>query len=100
MKGIATETIAKMLIVVIVVAIVVYIIYRYVLNSPLGEQECRAMMSTWCANCKFGSWQGSDMNEKLQECAGTYGFFISKVCNENAKSGQCKGFLPSTETTT
>lgn len=100
MKGIATETIAKMFIVIIVVAIVVYIIYRYVLQSPLGEQECRAMMSTWCANCKLtekdGTYSGGpSMGTKLKECVTKYGLAAPQNDCNNAKT-VCKGYLPQT----
>ena len=103
MKGIATETIAKMLIVIIVVAIVVYIIYRYVVQSPLGEQECRAMMSTWCANCKLsekedGSSAGSGMSTKLKECVPKYGIATQQDDCNNAFKGEtvCNGYIPQT----
>jgi len=91
-KGLATETIAKLLILLFVVGIVVYIIYRYVLNSPLGEQECRARMTTWCANCEFTKWQGGgSMGEKLENCAITvYKFATKNTCDQT----ECAGFLP------
>jgi len=102
MKGIATETIAKMLIVIIVVGIVVYLIYRYVLNSALGETACRGLMSTWCANCEMSKSGdtyefGSSMSTKLQECITKYSFAsFHSSCADLNTNNDCKGFIPHT----
>jgi uncharacterized membrane protein YiaA len=98
-KGIATETIAKMLLVIIVVGIVVYIIYKYVLHSPLDEQGCAAMMSAWCGNCELTKTNakysgGPNMTQKLWDCISNHklGVTAHKFC-DNAET-DCKGFLP------
>ena len=51
-KGIAIETILYLLVGILVVGIVIYLVYTYVVGSPIGEQECRSMAITWCTGCK------------------------------------------------
>jgi len=99
-KGIATETIAKMLLVIIVVAIIVFIIYKYVWNSPLSDQACAAMMSAWCGNCELtktssGDYSGGPkMNPKLQDCITNGKLTVTARDNCNGAKDDCKGYLP------
>ena len=102
MKGIATETIAKMLLVLIVVAIMVFLIIRYVLKSGLSERECAARMTAWCGQCQIANkgsdtWdsEGVEMGEGLGECANNYWHIGSETTNCKGFEGNCKAFLPS-----
>jgi hypothetical protein len=104
MKGIATETIGKMLLVVIVVAVVVVLLYLYVLGPALPESTCKAMMTSWCANCELtrdaqGKYSGGPkMSDKLKECLEKYKFASTHENCENAEN-DCKGFVPQKTTT-
>jgi len=101
-KGMATETIAKMLIVIFVVGIVVYIIYKYVLHSPLDEQGCAAMMTAWCGNCEMAKPSGStvysggpEMSSKLQECIKSKKLNVQlHTANCGGADTDCKSYLP------
>jgi len=97
-KGIAVPTILKLVIGVIVIVIVVFLIYRYVLKSPIGEQECRARMTAWCASCQLVDFSdGPKMGEELGSCVSSIGASGStdQVCT--GQETNCAGFLPSIE---
>jgi len=96
-KGIAVPTILKLVIGVIVIVIIVFLIYRYVLKSPIGEQECRARMTAWCASCQLSGWtSGPGMNQELKDCVSEHNLASQHNDCSNAKT-DCAGFLPSTE---
>jgi hypothetical protein len=72
-KGIAIETILYLLIGILVVGIVIYMVYTYVIGSPIGEQQCRSMAITWCTNCKNANWIGGvNAGSDLQKCGTKY----------------------------
>lgn len=96
-KGYATSTVIKLLACMIALVIVVYLIYRYVLHSEIGKQECGAKMIAWCAGCQLAGWAGGPgMNEALKECAEDHFLIKNNECNNQAEN-DCKAFLPSTD---
>jgi len=98
-KGIAVPTILKLVIGVIVIVIVVFLIYRYVLKSPIGEQECRARMTAWCASCQLVDFAGGvQMGEELATCAKDHWDIGSGNADQDCggQENNCAGFLPST----
>jgi len=102
-KGIATETIVKLLICLICLAILTFLIYKYVLNSGLDERTCAARMAAWCGQCQIAKFTGgSGMDSKLIECIDKNLLKVSRNPNDCGGSGgtgetDCKGFLPSTQ---
>jgi len=96
-KGIATETIVKLMICLVVMGIVIFLIYKYVLGSGLSERECAARMTAWCVQCQIANWAGGTrMGKDLGECALKYWGFgrEDQLCNNFENN--CKAFIPST----
>ena len=73
-KGIAIQTILMLLVGMLVVGIIVYMVYRYFVGAPLGEQECRARITSWCSQCKIMDFasNGVPMTQSLAECVVKY----------------------------
>jgi len=78
-KGIAIQTILMLLVGILVVGIIVYVVYRYFVGAPLGEQECRARLTSWCSSCKVMnySYAGYALGQNLVDCIDNYGFWTS-----------------------
>ena len=79
---------------ILVVGIVVYMVYRYFVGAPLGEQECRARAITWCTNCMNGGWtagQGTTTGTELKTCADKHFPGITADCA--GASGWCAAFI-------
>lgn len=108
-KGIAINTILYLLVGIIVVGIVVYMVYTYVLGAPISENECRAMIVTWCTGCVNSQWgDGNGATAALQKCATSYfsppstawtGTCLLTTCDCNYPSNTavqnfCKAFVP------
>jgi hypothetical protein len=95
-KGIATETIIKIMLGLIAIVIIVYLLYRYVLKSPIAPEECKTRFTAWCANCKIVSFSGGPEPDKgLKECANRYNMpDISGAMDCTGHEDLCKGYLP------
>lgn len=103
-KGIAIQTILMLLVGILVVGIIVYMVYRYFVQSPLSEQECRSRALVWCTGCKNTNtgispptpWTiaGSSPNAELAACAGKYypGLLATSTCS--GFDGWCAAFIP------
>jgi len=92
----ATETTVKFLLLLIALAIIVFLIYRYVIQSPLGERECATRMTAWCVQCEIAEWSGgAAMGESLGECASEFWGFGDETQECDGFEDNCKGFLPS-----
>ena len=101
-KGIAVETLVKLMICIIALTILTYLIYRYVLQSGLGERECAARMTAWCVQCKMansgeeGAWSGGvDMDTELRDCVNEY-FNLGAADPQDCTGfeSNCRSFLP------
>ena len=103
-KGIAIQTILMLLVGILVVGIIVYMVYRYFVQSPLSEQECRSRAIVWCTGCKNtnahivppAGWDtaGSSPNDELVACAGNYfpGLLSTSTCT--GFDDWCAAFIP------
>jgi len=95
-KGIATETIIKIMLGLIVVAIILYLIYKFVLKSPIGSEECKARLVSWCTSCKIANYDAVlDMSNELQDCLDKYKFVhVHSTCKDLNVPDECKPYLP------
>jgi hypothetical protein len=95
-KGIAVETLMKLLIYMIAAGVVIFLIYRYVLGSGLSERGCATRMTAWCVQCQIAEFAGGPpMDDKLKECIDkNYLPGISKRDNCKGAEKDCEGFLP------
>ena len=92
---ITISTILKLVLGVLVVAIVVYIIFRYVLKSPIPEQECRTRLAAWCVSCRINEYQAAiDMGQDLKDCATEYSLIGAPFNTCQGHETDCKGYLP------
>lgn len=84
----------------IAIVIIVYLLYRYVLKSPISETACKTRFASWCANCQIVGFSGGpEPDIELKQCAQKYGLpNINAFSDCNSQSGidDCKGFLPVT----
>ena len=95
MKGYAVSTIVKLLACLIALVVVTYLIYRYVMGSPISKQECAAMTSTWCSQCQLVEWSGGKgMSDELKKCASKYPKEFEFRSNCNNACEYCKSYLP------
>ena len=95
-KGIAIQTILMLLVGILVVGIIVYMVYRYFVQSPLGEQECRSRAIMWCTGCRNGEWtagQGTLAGTELETCANKW-FSLPGLVDCNGADGWCAAFIP------
>lgn len=98
-KGIATETLVKLLICLLVLAILTYLIYRYVLHPGLDPQTCAARMTAWCTHCEIAGFSdGPGMGDELKECIDDKKY-LPGVTSRNSCGGEegrkdCEGYLP------
>jgi hypothetical protein len=97
-KGIATETIIKIMLGLIAIVIIVYLLYRYVLKSPISETECKTRFTAWCANCQIVVFSGGpEPDVGLKQCIKKYTTLnLDSVTSCNSHEGDCKGYLPVT----
>ena len=96
-KGIATETIVKLMICLIALGILTFLLYKYVLSSELDCRACATKMTAWCTQCQIAEWSGGKaMDDKLNECRPECLTGVSEHgdCEGTAKD-DCSGFLPS-----
>ncbi len=99
-KGIAIETILYLLVGILVVGIVVYLVYTYVIGSPIDENRCRSMAISWCTSCKNangGDWTkvaGPTPSTDLQTCATNYFSTIPTVTSCLNDGTWCSIFIP------
>jgi hypothetical protein len=99
-KGIATETIVKVMLCIIAILIVTYLVYRYVLKSAISEQECKTRFTAWCTNCRLSTpgcapfAGGPEPDKGLKECANRYNIAdLSSASSCVGFDSQCKGYL-------
>jgi hypothetical protein len=95
-KGIATETIIKIMLGLIVVAIILYLIYKFVLKSPIAPEECKSRLVSWCTSCKISNF-GADivMSSDLQDCLDKYKFVsVHLTCRDLNVAKECTPYLP------
>ncbi len=88
-KGIAIQTILMLLVGMLVVGILVYMVYRYFIGAPLGEQECRARIISWCSGCRLMDFtaSGYQLGELADNCVNKYfgsGWVSGCDCNSGA----------------
>jgi hypothetical protein len=100
-KGIAIQTILMLLVGILVVGIIVYMVYRYFVGAPLGEQECRSRVTSWCSSCRvmnfdangyaLGSELGNDAAAGTTGCIDEYGFGQgwASTCDCNGGAAGC-----------
>jgi hypothetical protein len=95
-KGIATETIIKIMLGLIVVAIILYLIYKFVLKSPIAPEECKARLTSWCTSCKISNFLAVlDMSSDLQDCVVKYTLSsVHHTCKDVNVPTECKPYLP------
>jgi hypothetical protein len=104
-KAVAIPYIIALILGIVVVALVGYWLYRTYWGAPLGEQQCRARMISWCNSCKtangmsMDSWteEGIKVGDDLAECSGLH-YGTGWTENQNCKTasnalGTCKGFI-------
>jgi hypothetical protein len=97
-KGIATETILLLLVGIIVVGILIFLVYKYVIGSPLGQAECRGMAINWCTSCKnfdptwIGINAGPTPPTDLSSCS-VYLGTVPTACNALATKLWCQAFI-------
>ena len=99
-KGIAIQTILLLLVGILVVGIVVYMVYRYFVGAPIGEQECRAKAISWCTTCENMDYSlpagGTPINipDDITDCAAEYGFGSPPAsCDSATAEDWCKNFI-------
>lgn len=76
MKGVAVPYIVALLLGILVLSIIVYIVYKFVVKSPLSCQECLAEFTVWCSKCYLVNYPhtddwlnpGTGMSDELKEC--------------------------------
>jgi len=97
----ATETTVKFLLLLIALAIIVFLLYRYVVQSPLSERECATRMTAWCVQCEIANrdkdiWSGGPaMGESLSKCVSKFWWSVDKDQECGGFKENCeKGFLP------
>ena len=97
-KGIATETIIKIMLGLIVVAIILYLIYKFVLKSPISPEECKARLVSWCTSCKISNFKADpfEMSEDLKTCIDNHKPIPSPhdTCTDATVQDECKPYLP------
>ena len=56
------------------VTLLIYCSIVFIFPKPLlSEQECRAIMATWCTTCRIENWVGgSKVDDNLASCSNYY----------------------------
>jgi hypothetical protein len=71
MKGLAVDTVIKLMLVLLVLLFIGY----WLIRSPkvLSAEQCRSLFIDWCKNCFFKGWTGAlPWSEDLLSCADKY----------------------------
>ncbi len=104
-KAIAIPYIIALILGILVVALVGYWLYRVYWGAPIGEQQCRSTMISWCNSCKTAngfdmtSWEvgsGYDPGTDLTNCASEhYGITLDSTnkCGGTGILDTCKAFI-------
>jgi hypothetical protein len=71
MKGIAVETVIKLMLVFLVLLVIMYWLIR--IPSVLSPEQCRSLLIDWCKNCVFKGWKGAlPWSDDLLACVDKY----------------------------
>jgi len=98
-KGdVAISYVFAILLAVITIAVIIYLLYYYLIHSPVDCDKCSADLAAWCGQCYgiYGgsNWAGSNpMSDKLKKCAAKCDLPISSGCDTTAFYF-CKPYLP------
>jgi hypothetical protein len=104
-KGIAVDTILMLLIGIVVAGLVIFLVYKYLVGTPLDQERCKARLITWCTSCKLacsgdwtaancGNYPGNDVGTATGCAQKYFGFTITSPANCRNHKSDCSGFIP------
>jgi len=71
MKGVAVETVIKLMVIILVLLVIVY----WLIRSPkvLSAEQCRSLLINWCKDCVLKGWKGAlPWSDDLLVCVDKY----------------------------
>lgn len=73
MKGIAVETIIKVMLLVLVLLLVLFWLIRVTGNKEISVEQCRSLLIDWCKDCVLKGWKGAlPWGDDLLVCVNEY----------------------------